>query len=88
MKRNLYVIYDRVAEESGPIFEAINDGIANRRYQALMAEQTHEWFDPLDYLLLHLGEVDKTTNIINPLPPREVHIKISLLDEVNYAESV
>lgn len=88
MKRNLYVIYDRVAEESGPIFEAQNDGIANRRFQALLAEQTHEWFDALDFLLFHLGDIDKTTNIIYPLPPREVHIKISLLDEENDAESV
>lgn len=88
MKRNLYVIYDRVAEESGPIFEAVNDGIANRRYKALIAEQTHEWFDETDFVLFHIGEVDKTTNHINPYPPREVHIKISLIDEENDAESV
>lgn len=30
MKNNLYTIYDRVAEESGPLFEAKNDQMAWR----------------------------------------------------------
>ena len=38
---NMYVVYDRVAEESGPIFEAKNDGTAARAardpWQALRA---------------------------------------------------
>jgi hypothetical protein len=88
MKRNLYVIYDRVAEESGPVYEAQNDGIANRRYKALMSEQTHDWFDETDFTLFHVGEIDKTTNIINALPPREVYISLSLLNEEENAESV
>lgn len=88
MKRQLYVIYDRVAEESGPVFEATNDGIAHRRFKTLLAEQTHEWFDENDYMMLHVGEIDKNTNLINPLPPREVITKISLLEDESNAESV
>ena len=35
---NLYVIYDRVAQESGPVFEAKNDGIAVRQMRNLLSE--------------------------------------------------
>ena len=29
---NVYVIYDKVAEEAGPPFTAVNDGIAQRMF--------------------------------------------------------
>lgn len=88
MKRNLYVIYDRVAEESGPVFEAVNDGIANRRYKALISEQSHEWFDENDYILFQVGTIDKTTNVVTAIEPNEIYIKLSLIDEEKNAESV
>jgi hypothetical protein len=84
----LYVIYDRVAEESGPVFEAINDGIANRAYKAFLAKQTHAWFDETDYALICVGELDKKTNILISEPPREVYISLSLIDEEKDAESL
>lgn len=80
MIRQLYVIYDRVAEESGPIFEAKNDGIANRRYKALIAEQTHQWFEESDYILLHIGSIDKSTNEMETITPEVVDVKLSLID--------
>lgn len=88
MKRNLYVIKDLVAEESGPIFEAVNDGIAHRRFKALMAEQTHEWFVESDYQLLQIGEINKITNLVTGIEPREVITKLSLLEDIENAESV
>ena len=83
MKRNLYVIYDKVAEESGPVQEFKNDGIANRWYAEIMAKDDVTWNLSADFELYHLGEIDKTTNIINPMKPRLVEIKLSMIDEEN-----
>ncbi len=83
MIRRLYVIHDRVAEEAGPIFEAINDGIAHRNFKRFMSENTAKdhYFEELDFQLVHLGEIDKTTLIITPSDPHDVNVKISLIDE-------
>ena len=32
MLYNVYVVYDKVAEEAGPPFTAVNDGIAQRMF--------------------------------------------------------
>lgn len=88
MRRNLYVIYDRVANESGPVFEAPTDGVAHRRYKSLMAEQTHEWFDETDYTLIIVGSICKVTNIVEAIKPKEVYINLSLLEDEENAESV
>ena len=55
MKINLYVIYDRVAEISSPIFSAQTEGVALRRVAHLLNEPTTQ---PEDYGLLHLGTYD------------------------------
>lgn len=36
--KNLYTIYDVLAEEAGPIFEAVNDKVALRAYGQLLAD--------------------------------------------------
>lgn len=36
MDYRLYVVYDRVAEEAGPIFCAVNDGVARRQYRGIL----------------------------------------------------
>ena len=69
---NMYVVYDRVAEESGPIFEAKNDGTAARAARDLVASakgaKAHE------FQLLKLGTIDHEKNAITPLPvPEDVH---------------
>lgn len=33
----LYSVYDKVAKEYGPLFEAVNDGIAQRKFDSLEA---------------------------------------------------
>lgn len=48
---NLYVVYDKLAEESGPIFEAKNHQVARRKHEQLM-ERTGR---PDEYQLLYLG---------------------------------
>jgi len=76
---NLYVIYDRVAEESGPIYEAKNDGIAwrfmNKHLERLEVFKT-------DYLLLQVGTIDHELNHVYPVyPAREIHPTISMVDQ-------
>lgn len=59
MKSNLYVIYDVLAEECGPVFQAVNDKVAARAYYGLVG--------PLsiaarkDYQLWLVGSIDILT---------------------------
>ena len=62
---NLYVIYDRVAQESGPVFEAKNDGIAVRQMRNVLSENPAS--KPLEYQLLKVGTINHETNVITPL---------------------
>lgn len=48
----LYVVYDRTAEEAGPIFQAKNDAVASRAFQQLVNQQEY----PEDFRLMHVGE--------------------------------
>lgn len=69
MLKNLYCIYDKVAQESGPIFEAKNDGVAERMYFDLVQNQRkNPVFDQDDYELLCLGSFDSESLKIVPLP--------------------
>lgn len=55
----LFVVFDRVAEESGPIFEAVNVGVALRRYKEILNKSN---VYPEEYQLLQVGTFDHTTN--------------------------
>lgn len=59
MKLNLYVIFDVVAQESGPVVEAQNDGVANRNYQKSIINQK---LDPNEFKLFCIGSFDHSTN--------------------------
>lgn len=67
---SLYCIYDRVAEESGPIFEAKNDMMALRMYNGVNLPG-----QPDDFQLLRLGEYHHSPVKIVPLksPVEVVH---------------
>jgi len=56
----LYTVHDKVAMQSGPVFEAVNDGVAVRQFRTLMRD-VH---DERDYALLRVGMMDHETNII------------------------
>lgn len=56
MVMRLYAIYDRVAEEAGPVFEQKNHGTARRAFQRYLSD--HPQSVPDDFDLLWLGEVD------------------------------
>jgi len=66
---SLYVIFDKVAQEAGPVFSAKNDGIALRSCRNIMAD-----VDNLDdYRILCVGSFDNVSCVVVPVvPAREV----------------
>lgn len=58
----MYVLFDKIAQESGPIFEAKNDGVAIRNYKGFLSSK-ESLFDN-EFELVKIGEIDKETNII------------------------
>jgi hypothetical protein len=54
IKMGLYTVYDRVAEQSGPLFESLNDGVAMRSFKMIVVEK-----DASEYKLLCVGEVER-----------------------------
>ena len=65
MKVNIYTIYDKVACESGPIFQAKNDGVALRCFMSLMKETPN--VVPSDYDVYCLGEFDTDNRSFVPV---------------------
>ena len=53
----LYTIYDQVAEEAGPIFEAKHDAIARRQFDLLLRQEAV--VSPKDFSLYCLGYFDR-----------------------------
>ena len=76
MKVNIYTIYDSVAKECGPIFQAKNHDVAVRSFHSLMAETSN--VISTDYDLYCLGEFDTEKCSFVPL---EVPSKISVVSD-------
>jgi hypothetical protein len=69
----LYVIYDVLAEECGPIFEAKNDAVAARQYRNVMASRKAG--DQAEYQLHCVGDIDELQMAITPCrPSRRVEV--------------
>lgn len=64
MKVNIYTIYDKVANECGPIYQAKNDGVAFRAFINLIGENST--VNPSDYDVYCLGEFDTETRSFVP----------------------
>ena len=73
----LYTIRDKVAEESGPIFEAKNRRVAKRSFQELIAKT----LEPSDYELLELGSFDHENNLLNTCVVEKVDVSLSEPEE-------
>lgn len=70
-RMGLYCMFDRIAEESHPVFESINDGTAMRAFRDAMSKG--QGVDPADFWLLCVGHIDHTSSLIVPvIPPRQV----------------
>lgn len=64
MKVNIYTIYDKVAQESGPIYQAKNDGVAFRAFMSLIGDTPT--VNPTDYDVYCLGEFDTESRVFVP----------------------
>lgn len=68
---SIYTIYDKVAEECGPLFQAKSDAVACRSARNLLADVVNAD----DYSLLRVGYIDKNTGKITvEVAPFEVDI--------------
>jgi len=76
MKHGVYVIYDKVAEESGPMFEAVNNGVALRQACNVLKPLPPTLID--DYQLVKIGEYDTKDMQIYVMPPEIVDLSLSL----------
>lgn len=70
----IYTIHDKLAEESGPVFEAKNDATAVRAFNHLIGTSGEE-VNSREYSLLRLADIDHSTNVVTLcLPPVEVFV--------------
>lgn len=76
MKHGIYVIFDKVAEESGPMFEAVNDGIALRQACNILKPLPPSLHS--DYQLVKIGEYDTKDMQIFVIPPEVIDFTVSL----------
>ena len=73
MKVNIYTIYDSVAKECGPIYQAKNHDVAVRAFHSLMSETSNVL--STDYDLYCLGEFDTEKCSFVPLDvPSEISV--------------
>lgn len=70
MINNLYVIFDRVAEESTPIFTAKNDGIAVRMTEDML--RGRGMFVSDDFMLFQVGSYDSEKMILRSCEVRQI----------------
>ncbi len=56
MKINIYTIYDKLAKESGPLFQAKNDQVAFRQFQTQLKDIKN--IQVQDFELLNIAEYD------------------------------
>jgi len=62
----LYSIYDKLAEEYGPVFQAKNKAIADRNYNQMLTKQN---LNPEEYQLYKLSTFDNETGEIDVSTP-------------------
>lgn len=75
MKLRVYTVFDRVAEEAGPLYCAVNDAVAARMYRHLIAETGSA--DPKDFYLLYVGDYDtKEVQIVGEPEGIQVNVDI------------
>lgn len=83
MKQNLYVIYDKTAEEAGPIFQAVNNGVALRQVVNVLKPLPASLRD--EYKLVKVGEFDTLTMKVCVCNPEEIDYSIAIARSEEYA---
>ncbi len=79
-KSNMYCIYDKVGEESGPVFHSKNDAVAIRHYDLMIQNNEPAWKS--DFELAQVGVYDHYTRVITP------EVRIIPTQEADDAETI
>lgn len=77
MKVGLYCIYDKIAQESGPVFQAKNDDVAVRATCSLLSDTVS--ID--DYILYRIAGFDSDNHIIDDCDVKVVDYEIVYLSQ-------
>lgn len=76
----LYAVFDRVAQQCGPLVDSVNDGTAMRQFKDAFRENVNRQ----DYQLLYVGEFDQAKGVLLPvIPPVVVEATADVLEAVN-----
>lgn len=73
MRLNLYTVYDSLAQEGGPVFQAPNDQVAKRNYKAILQQVSP--VDAEEYQLFMVGEYDSETLEVFGCPKTRIEYK-------------
>lgn len=74
MELGIYTIYDTVACDAGPLFTAVNTGVATRQYRALLKEVPAELRN--EYKLFLIGTYTTTEPMVKTAEPLEITTNI------------
>jgi hypothetical protein len=61
----IYSFFDKVANEYGPLFECVNDGVALRQFEHMLKKMDEA--DREDLALYRIGEFDRADGEILPV---------------------
>uniref|UniRef100_UPI0040571D57 phage ORF5 protein n=1 Tax=Candidatus Electrothrix sp. TaxID=2170559 RepID=UPI0040571D57 len=84
----IYTIYDKVADDYAPIFEAKNESVAIRQYQGLLYNPKNPSLFPDEYQLLKVGICKIQNGRVELLSMDNLEIKTTLKTEVNNESSI
>lgn len=73
MKMNLYVVYDRVAEEAAPPFAAKNDQVAVRMIRAMLSNEGIPVDQHNEYDLVRIAEYNTSDYQICLVSPEVIY---------------
>lgn len=81
----LYCIYDRVAEEAGPVMQCPNDGVALRAYRQALQQVSQ--VDKDAYWLYYVGDIDTHKMVLTPVEPSRIELDIRQYDLIEEARN-
>lgn len=88
MKKQLFVLKDRVVDTYIRPFTATNEIEAQRMLVVLLqSDDNHLHHHPDDFSLYHIGEFDQATGIINAFPEPEYIMNLAILKKFGINEN-
>ncbi|QXP44175.1 MAG: nonstructural protein [Arizlama microvirus] len=83
MRVNIYCIYDKVAESAGPLFQAVNDGVAIRQAVRTLSQVPKSLRE--EYDLRRIGEYDDKLLVGHLYQAVSIDYQSTLDKQENYA---